>query len=69
MVNKYYLLPVQIQALRQKILGATVVPFTDYLLSNNSLIILSLATDKTETKDENASLSPEQEAVRKVSKL
>ena len=69
MVNKHYLLPVQIQALRQKILGATVVPFTDYLLSNNSLIILSLATDKTETKDENTFLSPEQEAVRKESKL
>ena len=36
-----------------------VVPFTDYLLSNNSLIILSLVTDKTETKNENAFLSPE----------
>ena len=69
MVNKLYLLPVQIQALRQKILGATVVPFTDYLLSNNSLIILSLATDKTETENENAFLSPEQEAVRKESRL
>ena len=69
MVNKLHLLLVQIQALRQKILGATVVPFTDYLLSNNSLIILSLATDKTETKNENAFLSPEQEAVRKESRL
>ena len=46
-----------------------VVPFTDYLLSNNSLIILSLATGKTETKNENAFLSPEQEAVRKESRL
>ena len=69
MVNKLHLLPVQIRALRQKILGATVVPFTDYLLSNHSLIILSLAIDKTETEDENAFLSPEQEAVRKESRL